>query len=137
MNFLRKNGNLVVKIPLRYTETRKYKPTTWVVDHDEKIDRDYRGSGCAVGDGMPCFCCAQSIFAAGTAAVGQAGTEKADGQGVAFSATTRTGQEDRRKLNERGLYPEVVSTVKGRAESTTKAGISAGSVIIREGEKQI
>ena len=62
---------------------------------------------------------------------------KADGQGVAFSATTRTGQEDRRKLNERGLYPEVVSTVKGRAESTTKAGISAGSVIIREGEKQI
>ncbi|MDO5597494.1 MAG: hemagglutinin repeat-containing protein [Acidaminococcus sp.] len=35
---------------------------------------------------------------------------KADGQGVAFSATTRTGQEDRRKLNERGLYPEVVST---------------------------
>ena len=62
---------------------------------------------------------------------------KADGQGVAFSATTRTGQEDRRKLNERGLYPEVVSTVKGRAESTTKAGISAGSIIIREGEKQI
>ena len=62
---------------------------------------------------------------------------KADGQGVAFSATTRTGQEDRRKLNERGFYPEVVSTVKGRAESTTKAGISAGSVIIREGEKQI
>ena len=62
---------------------------------------------------------------------------KANGQGVAFSATTRTGQEDRRKLNERGLYPEVVSTVKGRAESTTKAGISAGSVIIREGEKQI
>ena len=62
---------------------------------------------------------------------------KADGQGVAFSATTRTGQEDRRKLNERGFYPEVVSTVKGRAESTTKAGISAGSVIIREGEKQV
>ncbi|WP_268873081.1 hemagglutinin repeat-containing protein [Acidaminococcus timonensis] len=62
---------------------------------------------------------------------------KADGQGVAFSATTRTGQEDRRKLNERGLYPEVVSTVKGRAESTTKAGISAGSIIVREGEKQI
>ena len=62
---------------------------------------------------------------------------KADGQGVAFSATTRTGQEDRRKLNERGLYPEVVSTVKGRAESTTKAGISAGSIIIREGEKQV
>ena len=56
---------------------------------------------------------------------------------MAFSATTRTGQEDRRKLNERGLYPEVVSTVKGRAESTTKAGISAGSIIIREGEKQI
>ena len=62
---------------------------------------------------------------------------KADGQGVAFSATTRTGQEDRRKLNERGLYPEVVSTVKGRAESTTKAGISAGSIIIREREKQV
>ena len=62
---------------------------------------------------------------------------KANGQGVAFSATTRTGQEDRRKLNERGLYPEVVSTVKGRAESTTKAGISAGSIIIREEEKQI
>ena len=62
---------------------------------------------------------------------------KADGQGVAFSATTRTGQEDRRKLNERGLYPEVVSTVKGRAESTTKAGISAGSISIREGEKQV
>ena len=62
---------------------------------------------------------------------------KADGQGVAFSATTRIGQEDRRKLNERGLYPEVVSTVKGRAESTTKAGISAGSIIIREGEKQV
>ncbi len=62
---------------------------------------------------------------------------KADGQGVAFSATTRTGQEDRRKLNERGLYPEVVSTVKGRAESTTKAGISVGSIIIREREKQV
>ena len=32
------------------------------------------------GDGMPCFCCAQSIFAAGTAAAGQTGTEKADGE---------------------------------------------------------
>lgn len=62
---------------------------------------------------------------------------KADGQGVAFSATTRTGQEDQQKLNERGLYPEVVSTVKGRAESTTKAGISVGSIIIREREKQV
>ena len=44
------------------------------------MDRDHRGSGCAVGDGMPCFCCAQSIFAAGTAAAGQTGAEKADGE---------------------------------------------------------
>ncbi|WP_337610170.1 hypothetical protein, partial [Acidaminococcus fermentans] len=44
------------------------------------MDRDHRGSGCAVRDGMPCFCCAQSIFAAGTAAAGQTGAEKADGE---------------------------------------------------------
>ena len=44
------------------------------------MDRDHRGSGCAVEDGMPCFCCAQSIFAAGTAAEGQTGAEKADGE---------------------------------------------------------
>ena len=57
------------------------------------MDRDYRGSGCAVGDGMPCFCCAQSIPAAGTVAAGQAGTEKADGE-AGKSGRTAAGRTE-------------------------------------------
>nr|WP_289049319.1 hypothetical protein [uncultured Acidaminococcus sp.] len=86
------------------------------------MDRDYRGSGCAVGDGMPCFCCAQSIFAAGTAAAGQTGTEKADGEAGKPGRTAagwKTGRY-RRKLE------EICAWKASRTGKPMTAGIQEG-----------
>ena len=62
---------------------------------------------------------------------------KASGMGIGLSETTAPAYADSRKLNERGLTPEVLPTVKGDAESVTKAGISAGTIVIRDKENQI
>ena len=88
----------------------------------ETMDRDYRGSGCAVGDGMPCFCCAQSIFAAGTSAAGQTGTEKADGEAGKPGRTEAGWKAGRYKWKPEGICTWKASRI-GRPMT---AGIQEG-----------
>ena len=51
---------------------------------------------------------------------------KAGGYGVGYSKGGNT------KLNEKGLTPNITPTVKDKAESTTKAGISEGTITITD-----
>lgn len=62
---------------------------------------------------------------------------KASGKGVNLSVTSTNSFNDTRKLNERGVTPVVLPTVKGGAESVTKAGISTGTIVIRDKERQL
>ena len=62
---------------------------------------------------------------------------KASGMGIGLSETTAPAYADSRRLNERGITPEVLPTVKGDATSSTRAGISAGTIVIRDKENQI
>lgn len=86
------------------------------------MGRQWTGIIGAVGDGMPCFCCAQSNFAAGTAAAGQTGTEKADGEAGKTGRTAAGWKAGRYRWK-----PEGICTWKAsRTGRPMTAGIQEG-----------